>query len=95
MLASTQFDHNERLDQAQAAQAPDPVPWPRLLTPPAEAMAWLHRHHAALLRLDETAAAVLSTLHYLVLAELDQTAPAAPERGPPGAGPVTLTRPVV
>jgi hypothetical protein len=75
---------------------PGPAAWPRLLTPPAELLAWLGREHQRLTNGgDACLARHVRTLRWLVLAELHRSAPDAPERGPPGAGPVMFTSPVV
>ena len=74
----------------------DPAPWPRLLTPPEELLAWLSRDRQRLTNNgDARLARHVNTLRWLVLAELGRSVPEARERGPPGAGTVTLTSPVV
>lgn len=60
---------------------PELPPWPRLFTPPAALLGWLDEQRR-LLQGDPVACRHLLTLRWLVLAELDRT---APEPGPKAA----------
>ena len=74
----------------------DPAPWPRLLTPPRELLAWLSQDYQRLTNNgDAGLARHVRALRWLVLAELDRTAPEPSGRGPPAAAGRVSTRPVV